>query len=49
MGWKSGSSVWNLMRTGVELVVEAEFGVQISEVSISRMETRSSCDKKKKL
>lgn len=38
-GWKSGSKVWNFMRTGVEWAVEADWGAHWSP---SRMETRSS-------
>lgn len=40
-GWKSGSKVWNLIRTGVEWVDEDNAGVQLS---VSCIETRSSCN-----
>lgn len=44
-GWKSGSKVWNLMSTGVECAVELDWG---AHWSVSRIETRSSYDAKKR-
>lgn len=41
-GWKSGSRVWNLIRTGVECVVVVDVGD--GPHSDSFIDTRSSCN-----